>query len=146
MYVSIGVIIVTFMKASFRYLANHFIAPVRTGVEKDIRNDIYRKILRLPLSYYTEARKGDVISRISTDVKEVEVSIMSSLEMVFRDPITILIFIGSMFVINVKLTLLALIMLPISGILIGRIGKKLRTTAFKGRKKMGILLSANISG
>ena len=141
MYVSIGVIVVTFLKASFRYLANHLLAPVRTGVEKDIRNNIYRKILRLPLSYYTEARKGDVISRISTDVKEVEVSIMSSIEMVFRDPITILIFLTSMLLINVKLTLLALIMLPISGILIGRIGKKLKTTAFKGRKKMGILIS-----
>lgn len=141
MYVSIGVIVVTFLKASFRYLANHFLAPVRTGVEKDIRNDIYRKILRLPLSYYTDARKGDVISRISTDVKEVEVSIVSSLEMVFRDPITILIFLTSMFLINVKLTLLALIMLPISGILIGRIGKKLKATAFKSREKMGILLS-----
>lgn len=141
LYVSIGVIIVTFLKASFRYLANHFLAPVRTGVEKDIRNDIYRKILRLPLSYYTDARKGDVISRVSTDVKEVEVSIVSSLEMVFRDPITILIFLTSMFLINVELTLLALIMLPISGILIGRIGKKLKTTAFKGMKKMGILLS-----
>ncbi|MEA1898238.1 MAG: ABC transporter ATP-binding protein [Bacteroidota bacterium] len=141
LYVSIGVIAVTFLKASFRYLANHFIAPVRTGVEKDIRNDIYRKILKLPLSYYTEARKGDVISRISTDVKEVEVSIMSSLEMVFRDPITILIFLTSMFVINVKLSLVALVLLPVSGILIGRIGKKLKTTAFKGRKKMGILIS-----
>lgn len=141
MYVSIGVIFVTFLKASFRYLANHFLAPVRTGVEKDIRNDIYRKILRLPLSYYTDARKGDVISRISTDVKEVEISIMSSLEMLFRDPITIIIFLTSMFVINIKLTLLALIMLPISGVLIGRIGKKLKTTAFKGRKKMGILIS-----
>ncbi len=141
MYVSIGVIVVTFLKAGFRYLANHFLAPVRTGVEKDIRNDIYRKILRLPLSYYTDARKGDVISRISTDVKEVEVSIVSSLEMVFRDPITILIFLTSMFLINVKLTLLALIMLPISGILIGRIGKKLKATAFKSREKMGILLS-----
>ncbi len=140
-YVSIGVVFVTFLKTGSRYLANHFLAPVRTGVEKDIRKDIYSKILRLPLSYYTEARKGDILSRITTDVKEVEVSIVSSLEMLFRDPITIIIFLTFMFSINVKLTFFALILLPISGVLIGRMGKKLKTTAFKGRKKMGLLMS-----
>ena len=141
LYVSIAVIVVTFLKTGSVYLANYFIAPVRTGVEKDIRNNIFRKILRLPLAYYTEARKGDIISRISTDVKEVEISIMSSLEMLFRDPATIIIFLTSMFLMSSQLTLLVLILLPISGFFIGRLGKKLKTTSFKGQKKMGFLLS-----
>lgn len=141
LYVSIAVIVVTFLKTGSVYLANYFIAPVRTGVEKDIRNRIFRKILRLPLAYYTEARKGDIISRISTDVKEVEISIMSSLEMLFRDPATIIIFLTSMFLMSYQLTLLVLILLPISGFFIGRLGKKLKTTSFKGQKKMGFLLS-----
>ncbi len=141
LYVSIAVIIVTFLKTGSVYLANYFIVPVRTGVEKDIRNKIFRKILKLPLAYYTEARKGDIISRISTDVKEVEISIMSSLEMLFRDPATIIIFLISMFLMSYQLTLLVLILLPISGFFIGRLGKKLKTTSFKGQKKMGFLLS-----
>ncbi len=141
LYVSIAVVVVTFFKTSFVYLANYFIAPVRTGVERDIRNKIYSKVLRLPLAYYSEARKGDILSRISTDVKEVEISIMSSLEMLFRDPATIIIFLISMFLMSFQLTLMVLILLPISGFFIGRLGKKLKTTSFKGQKKMGFLLS-----
>lgn len=139
--VSIAVVIVTFLKTGFVYLSNYFITPVRTGVEQDIRSKIYNKILRLPLSYYTEARKGDMLSRISTDVKEVEISIMNSLEMIFRDPITMIIFLTSMFLMSYQLTLFVLILLPLSGFFIGRLGRKLRTTSFKGQKKMGFLLS-----
>ncbi len=94
--VSIAVVIVTFFKSLFKYLANYFITPIRTGVEKDIRNDVYDKILRLPLSYYTESRKGDILAKISGDVKEIEISIVSSLEMIFRDPATIIIFLTYM--------------------------------------------------
>lgn len=141
LYVSIAVVVVTLLKTSFVYLANYFITPVRTGVERDIRNSIYRKILRLPLAFYTDARKGDILSRISIDVKEIEISIMSSLEMLFRDPATILIFLTSMFFMSFQLTLVVLILLPISGFFIGRLGKKLKTTSFKGQKKMGFLLS-----
>lgn len=141
LFVSILVIIITLFKNGFKYLANYFMAPIRTGVERDLRNNIYDKILRLPLSYYTEARKGDVISRISIDVKEIELSIMSSLEMLFRDPITIVLFLGAMFILSVHLTLFVLILLPISGLIIGRIGKTLRSTSFRGQKKMGTMLS-----
>jgi subfamily B ATP-binding cassette protein MsbA len=139
--VSIAVVIVTFLKTGFVYLSNYFMTPVRTGVERDIRSKIYNKILKLPLSYYTEARKGDMLSRISTDVKEVEISIMNSLEMIFRDPITMIIFLTSMFLMSYQLTLFVLILLPLSGFFIGRLGRKLRTTSFKGQKKMGFLLS-----
>ena len=135
------VIVATLLKTGTVFLANYFVTTVRTGVEKDIRTNIYSKILRLPLSYYNEARKGDVISRISTDVKEIETSVMSSLEMLFRDPFTVLLFLVSMFLLSYKLTLVVLVLLPLSGILIGRLGKKLRTTSFKGQVKMGFLLS-----
>ncbi len=141
LFVSILVVFITLFKNGFKYLANYFMAPIRTGVERDLRNNIYEKILRLPLSYYTEARKGDVISRISVDVKEIELSIMSSLEMLFRDPITIVLFLGSMFILSVHLTLFVLILLPISGLIIGRMGKNLRSTSFRGQKKMGTMLS-----
>lgn len=141
LFVSILVIFITLFKNGFKYLANYFMTPIRTGAERDLRNNIYDKILRLPLSYYTEAKKGDVISRISVDVKEIELSIMSSLEMLFRDPITIVLFLGSMFILSVHLTLFVLILLPISGLIIGRIGKNLRSTSFRGQKKMGTMLS-----
>jgi len=141
LFVSILVIFITLFKNGFKYFANYFMAPIRTGVERDLRNNIYDKILKLPLSYYNEARKGDVISRISVDVKEIELSIMSSLEIVFRDPITIVLFLGSMFILSVHLTLFVLILLPISGLIIGRIGKNLRSTSFRGQKKMGTMLS-----
>ena len=141
LFVSIMVIIITLFKNGFKYFANYYMAPIRTGVEKDLRNNIYDKILRLPLSYYTEAKKGDVISRISVDVKEIELSIMSSLEMLFRDPITVVLFLGAMFILSVHLTLFVLILLPISGLIIGRIGKNLRSTSFRGQEKMGAILS-----
>jgi len=141
LFVSILVIFITLFKNGLKYTANYFMAPIRTGVERDLRNNIYDKILRLPLSYYTEARKGDVISRISIDVKEIELSIMSSLEMLFRDPITIVLFLGAMFILSVHLTLFVLILLPVSGLIIGSMGKNLRSTSFRGQKKMGTMLS-----
>jgi len=139
--VSTLVILITLLKTGTVFLANYFVTTVRTGVEKDIRANIYSKILRLPLAYYNESRKGDVISRISTDVKEIETSVMSSLEMLFRDPFTVLLFLFSMFILSYKLTLVVLVLLPLSGTLIGRLGKKLRSTSFKGQVKMGFLLS-----
>ncbi len=141
LFVCIGVVVVVLFKTGFRYLANHFLAPLRTNVEKDIRSGIFRKILRLPLSYYTEARKGDVLTRISSDVKEVEISIVSSLEVVFRDPATIVIFLTSLFLMSFELTIVGIILLPIAGLVIGRLGKKLKMTSFRGQEKMGFLLS-----
>jgi len=139
--VSITVVVMSLFKNLFRFIALYYTAPIRTGTVRDIRKQIFNKILRLPLSYYTDARKGDVISRITSDVHEIEISIMASLEMLIRDPLTILIFLAYMFLASLKLTLFGLLLLPISGYLIGRIGKKLRTTSFKGQKKLGFLLS-----
>ncbi|MEI7725909.1 MAG: ABC transporter ATP-binding protein [Bacteroidota bacterium] len=140
-YIGITIIILYFLKNLFRYLAMYFLAVVRNGVVKDLRNDLYLKILILPLSYFNEKRKGDIIARMTTDVQEVEWSIMSSLEMAFRDPITMLTYLITLFVISPSLTVFVLVLLPVSGFIIGRIGKSLKRTSDKGQYKMGILLS-----
>lgn len=139
--VSILVVVFSLLKNGFIFAANYVLAPIRAFLVRDIRNDIYRKVLKLPLSYYTEARKGDVISRISNDVQEIEASILSSLQMLFRDPITIIIYLIILFTISFNLTLAALLILPVTGILIGRIGKSLRKTTFRGQQRLGDLLA-----
>jgi len=139
--VSFLVVFFSLLKNAFIFLANHVLAPIRAYTVRDIRNQIYKKVLRLPLSYYSEAKKGDVIARISSDVQEIEVSIMSSLQMVFRDPITIIIFMGFLFIASTRLTLFVLVLLPVSGLLIGRIGRSLRKTSFEGQNRLGTLLS-----
>ncbi|HLO90513.1 MAG TPA: ABC transporter ATP-binding protein [Lentimicrobium sp.] len=135
------IVVVFFLKNFFRYMAMYYIAEVRNGVVKDIRNAMYKKVLILPLSYYSDQRKGDIMSRMTTDVQEVEWSIMSSLEMMFRDPITILSYLATLFMMNYELTLMVIILLPLSGLLIGRIGRSLKRTSAKGQIKMGELLS-----
>jgi subfamily B ATP-binding cassette protein MsbA len=139
--VSILVVIFSLLKNGFIFAANFMLAPIRAFLVRDIRNDIYRKVLKLPLSYYTEAKKGDVIARISNDVQEIEVSILSSLQMLFRDPITIIIYMVILFSISFNLTLFVLLILPASGFLIGRIGKSLRRTSFRGQERLGELLA-----
>ncbi len=139
--VSLFVVIMFLFKNLFKFMANYFMAPIRTGAVRDMRNTIYDKILVLPLSYYNDARKGDVISRISTDVQEIETSIISSLEMIFQDPVTILIYLVYMMTSSPPLTLMALVLLPLSGWVIGRVGKSLRSTSFRGQKKLGLILS-----
>ncbi|MGZ4157377.1 MAG: ABC transporter ATP-binding protein [Bacteroidia bacterium] len=135
------VVITIFFKNLFRYLAMYFLSPIRNGVVRDMRNKLFDKTLELPLSYYSEERKGDIISRMTTDVQEIEWSIMQSLEMIFREPLTIVIFLMVMLVVSAKLTLIAFILLPVTALLIGRIGKSLKRSASRGKEKMGILLS-----
>lgn len=139
--ICIFIIITIFFKNLFRYLGMFFIAPIRNGVVKDLRNNLFKKILVLPLSYYSDERKGDIMSRMTADVREIEWSIMSSLEMIFREPVTIIISLVFMFLLSWELTLMALILLPISGIVIGRIGKSLRRTSSQEKDRTGILMS-----
>lgn len=129
------------LKNLCRYFSKFFLAFIRSGVVRDIRKRVYRKILILPLSYHSEEKKGDIISRITGDVQEVEWSIMNSLEMVFRDPISIILSLSTMIMINAKLTLFSLVLLPVSGLIIGRIGKSLKRTSTKLQIRMGELLS-----
>lgn len=140
-FVSGLVIIMSLLKTGFKYLAMYNLATIRNGVVKDMRNALYNKSVDLPLSYYSNERKGDIISRMTNDVHVVEWSIISSLEMLFSDPITILVYLIGLLVISPHLTLFVLILLPVSAFIIGRVGKTLRSTALKGQKKMGLILS-----
>lgn len=140
-YIGLIIIILYFFKNFFRYMAMYYLAVVRNGVVKDLRNGLYRKILILPLSYYNEQRKGDIIARMTNDVQEVEWSIMSSLEMAFRDPFTMVAYLVTLFVISPSLTIFVLVLLPVSALIIGRIGKSLKRTSDKGQKKMGFILA-----
>lgn len=137
-----GLVAVMFLlKTSNIYLANYFMAPIRNGVVRDIRNRIYKKILILPISFYTQEKKGDIMARVTQDVQEVEWSIMASLEKLFRDPINILIFLTGMFMMSPILTAFVLILLPVSAVIIGNIGKNLRKQSKRSQKQMGVLMS-----
>lgn len=140
-YVSIFILSMVVLRNLFAYFANFFMAPLRNGIVMDIRNRIYNKVLNLHMGYFSEEKKGDIISRMTTDVQEFEWSAMSSIEMVFRDPIMIIIFLTSLFVISPPLTIMILVLLPISGIIIGRIGKSLRKSSVELRQRMGNLMS-----
>jgi len=135
------VLTTSLLKNLFSYLAFWNLAPIRNGVVKDIRNALFKKIMELPMSFFSDEKKGDIISKMTNDVNEVEVSIIRSLEMFFRDPIQIIVYLIALIALSPKLTLFVLVLLPISGTIIGRIGKSLRRTSFKGQKKMGTLLS-----
>lgn len=139
--VSGAITLFSFLRNLFAYLANHFLTSLRAGIVRDIRNKLFRKILDLQLSYYSSERKGDLMSRMTNDVMEIETSIISSLEMVFRDPLTILIYLIFLFSISFELTLFVLVMIPVSGFIIGRIGRTLRKKSFKSQTKLGSLLT-----
>ena len=141
MYISFMILALYFLKNFFRYMGMFFIAPIRNGVVRDLRNEMYNKVLILPLAYFSEQRKGDIISRMSSDVLEVEWSILSSLEAVFREPLTIILFVSALFFLSPALTVFVLIILPISAVLIGLIGRSLKKSSQKGQKKLGNILS-----
>jgi subfamily B ATP-binding cassette protein MsbA len=140
-YICIILIVAFFLRNLTRFFAMFYMANVRIGSVKDIRNAIYKKILILPLSFYNKHRKGDIISRVTTDVQEVEYSIMNYLEMIVRDPITILTYIAFMFSVSPQLTLFVLVLLPITGLLIGQIGKSLRKSSIIGQARMAGMMS-----
>jgi ATP-binding cassette, subfamily B, bacterial MsbA len=135
------VIVMSFLKNGFKYLAMYQLARIRNVVVKDIRNDLYQKALKLPLAFHSKERKGDLISRMTNDVQQIEHSIISSLEMVFREPITIIVFLITLLILSPQLTLVVFVLLPISGFVIGRIGKTLRATALKSQNRLGLILS-----
>jgi subfamily B ATP-binding cassette protein MsbA len=141
MFICIAVAVMFFLKNLFRYLGQFFISPIRNGVVKDLRAEVHKKMMRLPLSWFSNERKGDIITRVTSDVHEVEWSVMSSLEVVFRDPFNIFLFLGMMIFISAKLTIFVFILLPLVGFLIGRIGKSLKRTSAKSKEKLGLLIS-----
>ena len=139
--ISILVVIIMFLKNLTRYLGMYYIIPIRNGVVRDVRSMLYNKILALPIGYFTDEKKGDLISRMTSDVQEVEYGIMNSLEAAFREPLNIIIFLITMFTMSVHLTVIVLILLPIAALLIGSVGKSLRTKSTLAMDKMGELLS-----
>jgi len=141
MLVCLIVVIASMFKNGFIFLANNSMAYIRACTVRDLREKMYHKVLRLPISFFTDARKGDVMTRISNDVQEIEVSVMSSLTMMFRDPLYIMIFVIYLFITSYQLTLFALVLLPVSGWLIGKASRTLRSSSFVGQQYLGRLLS-----
>lgn len=139
--IGIFMIIMVFLKVGFTYLASFSMVPLRNGVVRDLRNQIYDKLLSLPIGYYSEERKGDIMARVTGDVSEVENSIMNSLEMFFKNPILIIISLIVMVYMSWSLTLFVLLMLPIAIFVSGRIGRSLKKPSRKGQDKMGEVLS-----
>lgn len=134
-------IILFFFKNLFRFLGSYELAFLTNGVTKDLRNSIYKKVLNLPISYFSEKRKGDLLSRITVDVQVVEVSFLDSVGSIVRDPLTIIIILIMMFAISTKLTIFVFIMLPISGLIISSLGKKLKKNSMNAQKESGQFLS-----
>jgi len=130
-----------FLKNLFRYLASFVLAYLRNGVVKDLRDSLYHKIIELPLAYFSEKKKGDIIARMTSDVQEVEVSFLTSLETVVREPLTIALTLISMFAISAKLTLFVFILLPVSGFIISSISKKLKAKSLLAQQETGNFLS-----
>lgn len=134
-------IVMTFLKVASMYMSFYTMIPIRTGVVRDIRNQINRKITQLPLSFFSEERKGDIIARVSGDVNEIETSIMSSLDMLFKNPILIAIYLAGMLIISWQLTVFVLILLPVAGYIMGKVGKTLKRKSFLGQEQWGYLMS-----
>ena len=134
-------VLLTGLKCLTAWLANYFMVPIRTGVLRDLRAQLYKKVVSLPIGFFTEERKGDVMSRMTNDVNEVEASIMSTLDMLFKDPIMILVYLITLFTISWQLTLFVLVLLPVAGLLIGRIGRSLKRASTKGQEQNAEILT-----
>ncbi|MDE6442955.1 MAG: ABC transporter ATP-binding protein/permease, partial [Muribaculaceae bacterium] len=136
-----ALVVATFVKVITAYFSDYFIIPLRNGVVRDIRNNMYAKIVSLPIGFYTHERKGDIISRISGDVTEIEVSVASSLSALVKNPILVIGYLGVMLVMSWKLTLFVFVLLPIAGAIMGAVGKKLKATSLKAQEMLGTILS-----
>jgi subfamily B ATP-binding cassette protein MsbA len=141
LFVGFFVILATLLKVGFFYLGAFEAISIRNGVVKDIREQIFSKILKLALPFFSEERKGDIISRITGDVTEVENSIMSSLDMFLKNPIIIFVLLAFMLVMSPSLTLFIFLVLPVAGFIIGRVGKSLKKVSREGQDKMGMILT-----
>lgn len=130
-----------FLKNLFRYLASYTLVFLRNGVVKDLRDAIYQKIIGLHIAYFSKRKKGDIIARMTADVQEVENSFLTSLETIVREPLTIVLTLGSMLAISFKLTLFVFILLPVSGWIISAISKKLKANSLKAQNETGNFLS-----
>lgn len=134
LFIGLFLAVMTFLKTGAYFLSSATIIPIRTGVVRDIRNQIYRKITALPIGFFTEERKGDIIARMSGDVQEVENSIMSSLDMLFKNPILIIAYFSTLLFISWQLTLFTIVIVPVMGWVMGIIGRKLKRRSIKAQE------------
>ncbi len=136
-----ALVVMTALKTGATYMSAYFIIPLRSGIVRDIRNYLYDKITRLPISFFTTERKGDIMARMSGDVAEIENSIMASLDMMFKNPVMIIVCITAMIVISWQLTVFVFLLLPIAGTVMGNVGKKLKRKSLEGQTQWGVLMS-----
>ncbi len=141
MFVCISVVIAFFLKSLFRYLAIYHQSQLRMAVVRDYRNKLFEKSMRLPVSFFTEEKKGDLMSRMNGDVNEIEIAVVAVLELIFRDPLSVIITVSVLIYWSPALTLFSFILLPLSALIITQIGKSLKRTATKGQKQLGVLFS-----
>lgn len=149
LFICLLVLFTFFFRNLFRYLALYFLTPIRNGIVHDLRMDLHKKIISLPLTFFNKKRKGDLTARLTSDLVEIEWSIMSSLEMICKDPLNIIIYLITLIIISPELTIFVIILFPITGLIIGVIGRSLKKSSGQGQNKMGELLSIideNISG
>ncbi len=139
--VCVLVAIVFLLKNLFRFLAAYFMAFIRNGIVRDVRSELFGKMMSLPLAYFSDERKGDLTVRLTTDVQEIEQSIISVIETTIREPLTIICYLGAMIFISPTLSLLVLLILPITGFIIGRIGRSLKRKSHQAQERLSILLS-----
>ena len=140
--ISALLVVMTALKTGTAYLSSYFIIPRRMGIVRDLRNFVYDKITRLPIGFFTAEHKGAVMARMSGDVNEIENSIMSSLDMMFKNPVMIIVCLGMMLAISWQLTVFVFILLPIAGFVMGKVGKRLKRTSFEGQTQWGVIMSA----
>jgi ABC-type multidrug transport system fused ATPase/permease subunit len=139
--VAVFLIVMTALKVGFAYMGVRMTVPIRTGVVRDIRNQMFRKIVALPIGFFTEERKGDILSRITADVTEVEISIINAVEMIFKNPVLIGVYLVVLFAMSWQMTVFVILLLPVSGWLIGRLGKNLKRNSSEAQAQQGELLS-----
>lgn len=134
-------VVMTLLKVGVTYLSSYFIIPMRNGIVRDIRNKMYDKIVSLPIGFFTSERKGDVMARISGDVTEIEVSVMASLDMLFKNPVMIIACLVMMIVVSWELTLFVLVLLPFAGYIMGKVGSRLKRKSLEAQQQWGQILS-----
>jgi len=142
LFLCIVIVFSFFFKNLFGYLALFVMAKVRNGVLKDLRENTYKKLLVLPLSYYSEEKKGDIISKMSNDVVEIEWSVLLGIELVFREPLSIILFLSTMVYMSPKLTIFVFLMLPLTALVIGQVGNSLKRTSGLGQQMAGDIIAA----
>lgn len=139
--IALALVLMTGLKTGSAYLSAFFMIGIRTGVVRDLRNQIYNKIVSLPIGFFSNEHKGDVMARMSGDVTEVENSIMSSLDMMFKNPIMIVVCLVMMIVVSWQLTVFVLVLLPLAGLVMGKVGKRLKRVSLEVQTQLGVLLS-----